>query len=266
MRNTFIGVALRRCGLAIAALSLLLVGCSQLSQVLDPTFETRVLEIVQTHPEVLLESLQAYQQEQQHAAEQQQLARATAVLEEMAADPIDSIGNSPSRGAESTNYILYEFSDFQCPYCGRSQATIERFLQQHPDVKLVFKHFPLSQIHKEALPAAQAAWAAQQQGAFWPYHDALFANQERLGEAYYLELADRLNLDRARFNRDRERAIDSLQKDIELAQHLELRGTPFFAINSVPLPGAVPLAELEDVLTALQTVQAQPPAPSITAE
>ena len=74
------------------------------------------------------------------------------------------------------------------------------FMAEHEDdVLYVYKHLPLTQIHPEAIPSARASWAAQQQGQFWPYHDALFANQARLGSELYPEIAQDLGLDMDQF-------------------------------------------------------------------
>jgi len=72
---------------------------------------------------------------------------------------------------------VLEFGDFECPYCGQAEPTIETVLQNNPDVRLVFKNFPLEDIHPHALPAAIAAECALDQGRFWEMHDAIYANQ-----------------------------------------------------------------------------------------
>lgn len=81
------------------------------------------------------------------------------------------------------------------------------------EVTLVYKHFPLTSIHDQALPAAQAAWTAQQQGQFRAFHDALFAEQANLGDELYRMIAQRLNLHLAQFERDRVRAVEAIQPD-----------------------------------------------------
>ena len=116
-----------------------------------------------------------------------------------------------------------EFGDFQCPFCAEAEPTVKQFIAQHADqVTLVYKHFPLSQIHPQATSAAQAAWAAQQQGRFWEYHDALFDQQKQLGEDLYLAIAEELDLDLEQFNRDRNssEAKAAIDQDLELAQKI----------------------------------------------
>ncbi|MDY7024447.1 MAG: DsbA family protein, partial [Cyanobacteriota bacterium] len=95
----------------------------------------------------------------------------------------------------------------------------------------------------------------QQQGKFWEYQDALFTQQEKLGEDLYLEIATTLQLDLEKFNRDRQsqEATTAIQKDLELAQGLGITGTPFFVMNGETFSGAVELSKMEAVLAQVQS-------------
>ncbi|GAB4218590.1 MAG: thioredoxin domain-containing protein [Synechococcales cyanobacterium] len=211
--------------------------------------EDQVLDIIRKHPDVIIESVQAYQQKQQAEQQQQQQQALLPRLQELHKDLAVLIGDSPVKGSRDRKVVLVEFSDFQCPFCARAHDTVEQFVSKHPEVTFVYKHLPLTQIHPEALPAAQASWAAQQQGKFWEFHDELFAHQQQLGDEFYVETAKKLRLDLNRFNRDRasETAQLAIQKDLNLAERLQLTGTPFFSMNGIPLNGAVPLTAFESV-------------------
>ena len=101
----------------------------------------------------------------------------------MTTNPKSAIGDSPSTGSASQQIVLLEFSDFQCPFCARAHDTVKQFMAKNQDkVTLAYKHFPLTSIHPQAMPAAKAAWAAQQQGKFWEYYSALFEGQKQLGD------------------------------------------------------------------------------------
>ncbi|ASC70941.1 Na(+)/H(+) antiporter NhaA 2 [Halomicronema hongdechloris C2206] len=166
------------------------------------------------------------------------------------------IGNSPTRGAADAEVVLFEFSDFQCPYCARGTEEVDRFLAEHEeDVLFVYKHLPLIRIHPEAVPAAKAAWAAGQQGQFWPYHDALFSNQERLGDTLYVELAETLGLDQEQFERDRNspEAEAAIARDLALADELQINSTPTFIMGDILIPGAVPAEFFAEALERIQT-------------
>jgi len=131
-----------------------------------------------------------------------------------------------------------EFSDFQCPFCAKALETVQQFMAKSQDrVTLVYKHFPLTNIHPNAEPAALAAWAAQQQKKFWEFHDGLFENQKNLGEELYISLATKLNLNLEKFNSDRqsEAAKKAIKKDVELGMAIGVPGTPFFVMNGVPV-------------------------------
>jgi protein-disulfide isomerase len=238
--------------LAAVLTGVVLVSCSAGGEASENTqtsseFEQKVLQVVRDNPQVLVETLQAYQQQQKEGVRQ---ARRS-FLEKMSKEPATVVGNSPTKGSSKQNIVLLEFSDFQCPFCGRAHDTVKQFIQKHQDrVTLVYKHLPLASIHPQAMPAAQASWAAQQQGEFWKYHDRLFDNQDQLGEQLYEQIASDLGLDMDKFNRDRnsDAAKQAIQKDLQLAQRLGLNSTPFFFLNEQALSGAVKLSELEQAL------------------
>ena len=168
------------------------------------------------------------------------------------------IGDSPTRGNPDADVVLFEFSDFQCPYCARATEEVDTFMDANEsEVLFVYKHLPLSRIHPQAIPAALAAWAAGQQDQFWPFHDALFANQANLGEAQYVEIADELGLDIDQFNRDRqsEAAQAAIAQDLALAAELQLNSTPTFIMSDLLIPGVVPADFFAEALLRLKAFQ-----------
>jgi protein-disulfide isomerase len=234
--------------LAILSLLCLILGWSfpaQAASRISPQMEQQVLQIIREHPEVLIESVQAYQQQQQQQIQQSRQA----FLQDLQINPQSVIGNSPVTGSPNSKIVLVEFSDFECPYCAEANKTLKQFMAKHQDqVTLVYKHFPLTPIHTQAMPAAKAAWAANQQGKFWEYSDALFSQQKELGEALYLDIATNLKLDLDKFKSDRLLADNAIAKDMQLAGKLGLTGTPFFVMNGETFSGAVQLSDMEKVL------------------
>ncbi|HLP90236.1 MAG TPA: DsbA family protein [Nostocaceae cyanobacterium] len=209
--------------------------------------EEQILQVIRKHPEVLVESVSAYKRQEEQKIQQ---AR-EAFLQELKTNTLAVIGDSPVTGATDLKTVLIEFSDFQCPYCAKAHDTLNELLAKYPNqFTLVYKHFPLIQIHDQAVPAAEAAWAAGKQGKFWEYYDALFSNQKQLGENLYLEIAKNLNLDLERFKSDRTSADPAIEQDLQLAYSLRLSGTPSFVIHSPNYTGAVQLDQIEQVLTA----------------
>jgi protein-disulfide isomerase len=239
---------------ALILLSLSLFSCSgpvKADNNITPQLEEQVLQIIRKHPEVILESVQAYQQQKQ---DEQRRAQQS-FIQDLQQNPKVVIGQSPTKGAKQSKAVLVEFSDFQCPYCAAASGTLKEFVAKHSsDVTLVYKNFPLTSIHTHALPAAKAAWAAGQQGKFWEFHDALFAQQKKLSEPFYQETAKSLGLDVTRFNRDRaSKAADvAIAQDVELADKLGINGTPFFVMNGRVFSGAVELSDLEATLAQVK--------------
>ncbi len=213
----------------------------------DQELELKIIQVLKEHPEVILDSVKTYQ-EQQYAAQQE---AQRAYLKEVQSNPEQLIGHSPITSNSEGKLLMIEFADFQCPYCAIAHESLKAFVEDHTsEVALVYKHYPLANIHPEAIPAAQAAWAAGQQGKFWEYHNLLFEQQENLDDAVVVELAKLLNLDLEQFNRDRNStaAAEAIDKDMQLAEQLGIDGTPFLVMGNQVMSGAVEREVLEETL------------------
>jgi protein-disulfide isomerase len=144
------------------------------------------------------------------------------------------VGNSPVRGPQDAPVTIVEFSDYQCPFCARSEPLIRDVLKEYPDkVRFVYKQFPLVSIHANAMGAAQAAVAAGMQGKFWEMHDLLFANQRALQADKLKDYAQQLGLDVAKFEADMSsnEAKAIIRDDMALSQKIGVRGTPTIFVN-----------------------------------
>jgi protein-disulfide isomerase len=152
--------------------------------------------------------------------------------------------DDPARGPENAPITIVEFSDYQCPYCKRwFDAVYQQLWQAYPDqVRLVFRDFPLTSIHPEAQPAAEAANCANEQGAYWNYHDKLFGMEADLGKDTYLKYAADLGLDMDKFTQclEERRYQQEVEADLQFAVNLGINSTPTFFINGIPLVGAQP--------------------------
>jgi protein-disulfide isomerase len=143
------------------------------------------------------------------------------------------VGNSAVKGDANAPVTIILFDDFQCPYCAKLVPTLDQVMAAYPrQVKVVFKHFPLS-MHKFAKNAAIASIAARNQGKFWPLHDQLFANYNKLNDAKIRELAEGLGLDMARFDQDMANPalLKEVNNDTQLGVKAGVRGTPAAYIN-----------------------------------
>lgn len=143
---------------------------------------------------------------------------------------------------------IVEFSDFQCSYCQRFHPTVKQITTDYPDqVRWVYKHFPLDQIHSNARPAAEASECAAEQEKFWEFADGLFENQSLLDENLYKELAGNLGLDMEQFDDClvSRKYKDRVEADYQEGIKIGVRGTPGNFINGLSIPGAVPYATLK---------------------
>ena len=148
-----------------------------------------------------------------------------------------ALGDSPTRGRADASVSIVEYSDFQCPYCAQVQPLLMQLLEKYPrDVKLVFKHFPLS-FHAAAKPATIASLAAQEQGKFWEMHDVLFANFRTLSTSKLEDYAREAGLDIERWRQDlldnQERYAGIAEEDYNLGISVSVRGTPTLFVNGV---------------------------------
>ncbi|MDQ3035529.1 MAG: DsbA family protein [Myxococcota bacterium] len=139
----------------------------------------------------------------------------------------------PMRGAPMAPVTIVEFSDFECPYCGRAHPILDELLREFEgQVKIVFRNYPLSG-HPRAMPAARAAVAAGRQGKFWEMADLLFGHQRALEDEDLTRYAQQLELDLERFHGDLQSSATqaAIERDREEGRRLGVEGTPTFFVN-----------------------------------
>jgi protein-disulfide isomerase len=150
------------------------------------------------------------------------------------------VGNAPSRGPSNASVTVVEFTDPECPYCGRAHESINALYKELGDrVRFVLKFSPMP-FHRRAPGAAAAAFAAGEQGQFWEYVDALYAHPDALDRAGLERMAAQLGLDRKEFTDalDSQRFASAIEADLAQAKSLGIKGVPTFYINGRPLVGA----------------------------
>ncbi|WP_257460913.1 DsbA family protein [Archangium lipolyticum] len=161
--------------------------------------------------------------------------------------PIDG---SPVIGSADALVTLVEFSDYQCPFCARANATVEQLRKQYGNkLRVVMKENPLS-FHPRAKPAALAALAAGEQGKYWEYHDKLFSNAKALEDADLEKYATEIGLDLNRWKADltNPKLSALIDRDQALAGKLGANGTPAFFINGRFLSGAQPIDNFKAII------------------
>jgi protein-disulfide isomerase len=165
------------------------------------------------------------------------------------------IGKSPSRGSPLALVTIVEFSDYQCPYCKRAEATIQRIEREYgSDVRFVWKDNPLP-FHPRAEPAAQVALEARAQrgdAGFWQVHDRIFASQPSLDDAALLDIARSSGLDVGKVSTAMRthRYKADIEDDMRLATSLKANGTPTFFINGRVLTGAQDFEKFKTIIDA----------------
>jgi protein-disulfide isomerase len=172
------------------------------------------------------------------------------------AGPVEvSVDDDPAIGPEDAPVTIIEFSDFQCPYCARFQTeTLPQILSNYGDrVRFVYRDFPLTSLHQYALKAAEASECADDQEAYWKYHDLLFQNQSALDDASLKNYAASLGLDTAAFNDclDSDKYMSEIQKDEQDGITAGVQGTPAFFINGHLIEGAQPYSAFQAAIEAV---------------
>jgi protein-disulfide isomerase len=154
-------------------------------------------------------------------------------------------------GDASAPLELVMYGDFECPYCAAAQSILARVRSRlGGDLRFVFRHFPLREIHPHAGHAAEAAEAAASQGAFWEMHDRLYASRGRLEDRNLIQHAGDLGLDADRVARElHEHAhLARVERDLSYARRAELTGTPAFFVNGRLFEGSYDARSLVDAL------------------
>jgi Na+/H+ antiporter NhaA len=157
------------------------------------------------------------------------------------------------RGPMVAPVTVVEYGDFECPYCGRAEPVVRELLGDFGDVRYVWRHLPLSDVHPNAQLAAEASEAAARQGAFWEMHDLLLGHQDALEPSDLMGYAEQLGLDTERFSNDLREHEGGAQiaEDVDSADLSGVSGTPTFFINGQRHYGAYDIDTLSKaVVTA----------------
>jgi protein-disulfide isomerase len=161
-----------------------------------------------------------------------------------------AVDDDPAKGPANAPVTIVEFSDFQCPFCGRAEATVKQVLDNYKDkVRFVYRDFPLG-MHPYAPKAAEAAECAHEQGKFWEYHDALYADQSKLSVPDLEATADKLGLKTDTFKTCLEsgKYTSEVNKDMADAQKAGVNSTPSFFINGIAVIGAQGYQAFADII------------------
>lgn len=227
----------------------------------DEISKEALRKLLKENPEIILDVLREHPIElfklMNEAAQQARAQREKEEFEEAFRNPKQPKITAATRirGNTAAKYTLVEYSDFQCPYCGRSFPVVEALRKKYgKELRFIYKHLPLD-FHPQAMPAAlyMEAIALQSPEKAWEFHDILFQNQDKLGEKFFHETAKKFGLDLTRLARDvrSEKVKATVEADIQEAHELGFSGTPAFLLNGIPIKGAYPIEHFESVMKRL---------------
>ena len=156
----------------------------------------------------------------------------------------------PARGPANAPVTVVEFADFECPFCGALYPTMKQVEKNYADkIRLVYRQFPLTNMHPHAQKAAEASLCANDQRRFWDFYDSLFSDQSKLEIRDLKQRAQTMGLNMSTFNTclDSGKQADTIQKDRDDARKLGVSGTPTLFINGRLVTGRS-YAEIREVI------------------
>jgi protein-disulfide isomerase len=252
--SLMLGVSLAACAAAPDHPQLAADQCPLDGEAKRDAMDTTIHDYLTRHPEVLMEMSQALQAKQQAAAAErakQGIERNRAALFSNPADPV--------AGNPAASVTIVEFFDAECPFCKKVAPDLARLVAEDPDVRLVFKEYPI--LGPGSFVAAKAALASMAQGKYEAFHNALMADQtpeHQLAEPRIMAIARSVGLDVKRLKDDMgageiETAINGNRA---LAQAVGITGTPGLIIGDKMVPGAMPYDALKQAVKSVRAERA----------
>jgi protein-disulfide isomerase len=213
----------------------------------NPAQEEAIRQLVRdyllTNPEVLIEAVQTYRERQQEIQKQQVGDVLTDRRDELDRDP-----DSPAVGNPDGDVVVVEFFDYRCPYCKHVAKSLRETVEADGNIRLVMKEFPI--LGPDSVLAAHMALAAARQDKYEDLHFALMSVAGKLTKEAAFKVAEQVGLDMDQLRRDMEDpAIEqALQRNLALAQALQIKGTPAFIIGDQIVPGAIDMPSLRQLV------------------
>lgn len=221
--------------------------------------KNRIRQPLEQISEQISAYLQQQAQEQRRQALLKELRSRYPVTVALRAPTVEvATEGKPSLGPANAPVTIVEFSDFQCPYCRQVHGTLKQLMTAYEGkIKLVYRDFPLRNIHPQAQKAAEAAQCAAEQQKFWPYHDKLFASTS-LQPDDLKKYAHELDLNVEQFTSclDSSKYAAGIDADMQAGQQAGVNATPSFFVNGYPLSGAASYERFKELVdTALEQAQ-----------
>ncbi len=185
------------------------------------------------NPEIFLEIQSALEAKMEQIQAERLKVALAAHADALFRDP-----DAPVAGNPKGDITVVEFFDYNCGYCKRGFPDVAKLIQSDPKVRVVFRELPI--LSKGSEEASRVAIAANMQGKYWEFHKLMFEFKGQANEASALKIAEKAGLDMARLKADlkSEKVSDEIKKVRELAQNLNINGTPHFIVGNRSIPGA----------------------------
>lgn len=232
---------LKRGALALALAAAPLAATAQ--ELDEARIRELVLETIRENPEIVLEAVSILEQRQ---AEAQALAQAEVLGSQR--DLLENDPNAPVLGNPDGDVTVVEFFDYNCPYCKRAMPEVQALLAADPNIRLVYREWPI--LGEGSVFAARAALAARKQGKYEEFHWAMMGLKGRAEEASVMRVAGEVGLDVERLRADMQgpEIEEHISTSVRLTQALGFNGTPSFVIGDALVPGFVEQARLAELV------------------
>ena len=207
------------------------------------SIEAIIHDYLTKNPDVLIDALQAAEDKIKGESRDKAAQALTTRRREIFDDPETPVGGNP-KGDVS----LVEFFDYRCPYCKQVEPALEALLGEDSQLRFVYKEFPV--LGADSVTASKAALAAKKQGKYDAFHRAMMTLKGQINEAAVFKTAESVGLDVERLKRDiaSPEVARALKVNTDLAEALDIRGTPAFVIGDEIVPGAIDLASLKQMI------------------
>jgi protein-disulfide isomerase len=202
--------------------------------------EAIIHEYLMKNPQVLIDAIKAAEDKLTHDADAKSSQAVKEHRQEVFDDP-----QTPIAGNPNGDVAIVEFFDYRCPYCKKVEPELEALLKEDPKLRLVLKEFPI--LGPVSMTAAHAAIAAQRQGKYDAFHDAMMTARGNITDDTVYQVARSVGLDVDKLKRDMAspEVDETVKKNMSLADTLDVHGTPAFIIGNHVVPGAIGLPELK---------------------
>jgi len=213
-------------------------------------FERIIHDYLLQHPEVVIQSLQAAEDK----GKQQSEARARSALVERHADLVND-PTAPVGGNPNGDVTIVEFFDYRCPYCKQVEPSLEALLREDGKVRIVYKEFPI--LGKEPVYSSRVALAAHKQDKYKAFHTAMMAAKVKIDEDAILRVATSvgINIEKVKTDMGSAEIDEMIKRNYELAEALDIRGTPAFVIGRELIPGAIDITTMKEKIAAARKAE-----------